>query len=846
MESLLQIIKKRPVIFDGAMGTMIQAASAEECNALLNVTRPEIIESIHCAYFDAGADIVSANTFGASFIDLADYGLSNRTEEINAAAIKIARRAAQKFQTEDKPRFVAGEIGPTSKLPTLGHITFKELFESYKQQIAVFIKEGADCVLIATCQDMLQIKAAAAAARETMSKADREIPIIISVTIEKNGTMLLGSDILAALATVLPYRPDAFGINCATGPEMMEEHLHQLSVHSPLPIICRPNAGIPENIGGKPVYPLPPKEFAEKLGSFVERLNVSIAGGCCGTTPLHIKELVSRTTKDARETKDERRRTKYKAQSSLVPRPSSFNSHVSSLFSAVSLDQEPKPFLVAEQTNVNGSKKFKELFLSGDYDAMTAMAKEAARGAHALDVCVASPGRDETKDMAEVVSRFVRAVDAPLMIDSINPVTIEAALQISPGRCIINSINLEDGGAKAKEIIKLAKRYGAALVCLTIDEEGMAKTAPKKAEIAKRLYDLATSSGLRTEDLLFDPLTFTVASGDASLCSAAVETLGGVKKIKKEIKGAKIILGVSNISYGLVPQARKIVTSLFFNAALDAGVDAAIVNPARILRLSQIPKEEAHLATRLLQNDKSKGDPLVAVIKYYQETGGRPFSLQDKSKAGRRGNLRQKIIDGDKSGLEALLEEACKTKKAADVINEILLPAMKEVGELFGKGKLPLPFVLQSAEAMRSSIDLLAPKLKEGEAPRKGTIVLATVRGDVHDIGKNLADIILSNNGYEVVNLGIRQPINAILKAAQEHNANAIGLSGLLVSSTEIMREDLETLKNLGIKTPVLVGGAALTHKFVESTLKSAYGAPVFYCKDAFAGISAMEEIVGK
>ncbi len=820
----LHLMEKYPLIFDGAMGTMIEAVADAECNALLNVTRPDVIGSIHDAYLNAGADIISTNTFGASEIALADYDLAERMEEINRAAVSIAKRSADKFSKGGRRCFVAGEVGPTSKLPTLGHISYDEIFGAYQRQIAALTEAGVDYILIPTCQDVLQIKAATA--------VPSKVPFLVSVTIEKNGTMLLGTDITAALAAVEPFGPAAFGINCATGPEMMEEHIHELSLHSPFPILCRPNAGMPENVGGRSVYSLSPAEFASRLVGFVEQFGVAFVGGCCGTTPDHIKAL-SGILKDTRPLSIGRR----------VP---GLKSQVSSLFSAVALDQEPKPFLVAEQTNVNGSKKFKELLLKDDYDSMVAMAKDAAKGAHAIDLCVAYPGRDEAADMIEVVSRAAKGVDSPLMIDSTNPKVIEAALKIAPGRCIINSINLEDGGARAKEIIDLAKKFGAALICLTIDEDGMARTASKKAEIARRIYDLAVLKGLRAGDLIFDALTFTVASGDASSKDAAIQTLGGIKKIKKEIKDVRTILGISNVSFGLLPQARSVVTSVFLNQAVFAGLDAAIVNSARILRLAEISKKELELATRLLENDDSKGEPLAALIKYFQGIVEAPVRRGDGGPVNGPDALRKKIMDGDKSGLGPLLEDLCRTKKPKDILNRILLPAMKDIGDLFGGGKLPLPFVLQSAEAMRAAVDLLAPKLKEGEAPKRGTIVLATVRGDVHDIGKNLVDIILSNNGFEVINLGIRQPVSAILEAARGNGADAIGLSGLLVSSTEIMREDLQSLDHQGISMPVLVGGAALTKKFTDTTLKKSYRGPVYYCEDAFAGLKAMEEITSQ
>ena len=840
------------MLFDGAMGTMIQAANPPpedyeghpECNVLLNLTRPDLIEGIHLAYLEAGADIITTNSFGASFVALKDYELAHLTLEINRAAVAVARKAADAFFTKARPRFVAGEIGPTAKIPTLGHISFKELFTSYEQQIGILVEGGVDLLLIATCQDILQAKAAAAAAREVLAKRGAEVPLLISVTIENVGTMLLGSDILAALAALEPYAPFAFGLNCATGPEMMEDHLKQLSLHSPFALLCRPNAGVPENVDGKPVYPLSPDEFANRLMTFIDNFGVAFVGGCCGTTPEHIKALASRIKGHESKVKG--------PGSPLSFQLSAFSSHVSSLFSAVSLDQEPRPFIIAEQTNVNGSRMFKELFLKEDYDGMAAIAKEAAKGAHAVDVCLAYPGRDEVHDIRELIPRLVRIVDAPIMIDSTNADAVEAALGMAPGRCLINSINLEDGGLKANKILELAKRFGAAVVCLTIDEEGMARTAEKKMAIAKRLHELALSYGLRTGDLLFDPLTFTIASGEVSLANAAIETLEGIRLIKKNIKGARISLGVSNISFGLPSTVRAALNAIFLQKALDAGLDAAIINPSRILRLSQISKQERELASHLIENDDSKGPPLTTLLGYYEKKSeiiGIPLThtLSPQGRGKRvRGEqyLRQKILDGDKSELQTLLDAACKKKPAAQVIDTILLPAMQEVGKLFANGKLPLPFVLQSAEVMRSAIDLLASRLTKEQLPRRGTMILATVRGDVHDIGKNLVDIIISNNGFSVINLGIRQPIGAIIKAAQEHKAAAIGLSGLLVSSTEIMREDLEEMSHLGISIPVLVGGAALTQKYTETVLQKAYKGKVYYCEDAFAGLKAMETIV--
>lgn len=831
--------KKRPLVFDGAMGTMIQELHLSPgafggypgCNLILNVTSPNVISSIHESYLEAGADIITTNAFAPGVV-LEEEGLSSRASELYRAAVKVARKAATKYSTVDKPRFVAGEAGPTSKLPTLGHIGFDKLFESYEAQFDVMVEEGVDCLLIATSQDILQAKAAVSAARHVLTRRGIDLPIFASVTMEKNGKMLLGSDILAALAALEPFKLSAFGINCATGPDLMEEQLRVLSKNSPFSILCRPNAGTPENVDGKTVYNLSPEKFAGTLAKYVKEFGISFVGGCCGTTPEYIRALAEKLQKSS----------EFGVRSSETKKVTS----VSSLFSAVSLAQEPRPFIIAEQTNANGSKHFRELLLADDYDSMAAVGKKAALGAHALDICVAYAGRDEKKDMCEVVSRLVKTVNIPLMMDSTNPDVTQAALSITPGRSIINSINLEDGGIKAKRILELAKKYGALVVCLTIDEKGMAKTAKEKVNIAKRLIDFALQNGVRREDLLFDLLTFTIASGDASLRDAAIQTLEGIKLLKK--MDVKTVLGVSNISYGLSVSARKVVNSLFLDETLRAGLDAAIINPVRILRSAKINDKERELARRLIYNDNSQGDPLKELVSYFYEIDSKDKGIEkkiDNLKLNPAEILRSKVIDGDKSELSSVLGAVLKTHGAADIINKVLLPAMKEVGQLMADGKLPLPFVLQSAEVMSHAVDLLSPKLAKGEVKKRGTIVLATVRGDVHDIGKNLVDIILSSNGFEVVNLGIKQPGSEILKAAKERDATAIGLSGLLVSSVEIMREDLQMMKCAGVNIPVLVGGAALTKKTTETVLQSVYSGDVYYCEDAFAGLKAMEKITG-
>ncbi len=829
----LKALEERLLVFDGAMGTMLEASGARaQCNEELCLSRPDVVSHIHKAYLDAGADIITTNTFGASRVMLAQHNLEDRAYEINLAALNIAREQAEAAAGK---RFIAGELGPTSKLPTLLNIGFDELEQAYVEQASAFVDGGAHLIIIQTCQDPLQIKAAASACRRAFDDKGISLPIIISVTIERVGTMLLGTELSAALATIAPYSPLVFGINCATGPEDMEEHLSFLAKFSPFPIICQPNAGMPENIEGKPVYKLSPKDFADALAEYTRRYGISIVGGCCGTTPDHIAALKTEVRREKRKRRDTRETQ------------ATYCEAVSSLYTAASLDQEPKPFLIAEQTNVNGSKKFRELLLASDYDAMAEVGRDAAKASHALDLCVAYAGRDEKEDLSEVVKRLALKLEVPLMIDSTNPHAIEAALALIPGRPIINSINLEDGGTKARRILGIAKRFGAAVVALTIDENGMAKDAAQKLAIAERLVDLAEEEGLKPFDLLIDPLTFTLASGDYELKTAGRQTLDAVSRIKRSIPDVRTLLGVSNISFGLAPKARALITSVFLDRAIQAGLDAAIINPARIIPIDKIPKEALLFCERLIDGDDSEGDPLTAFLKYiesqkisFKEGAARPAPKTHEEA------LKQKVMDGSREGLAELIKELAQRMEAPRIINEILLPAMQEVGKRFGDGRLPLPFVLQAAETMRASIDLLTPYMKGKKAIDRGTIVLATVRGDVHDIGKNLVDAILSNNGFRVINLGIRQPAQSIVEAARTNSANAIGLSGLLVSSTEVMREDLKMFKDAGLNVPVLCGGAALTESFVKEALAKAYDGEVCYCPDAFSGLKEMERIAKK
>jgi len=823
----------RPIVFDGATGTMIERIGVEKSDygdapgvgAMINVTRSDVIEGVHRAYLDVGSDVVLANSFSALGLNLAEYGIEDRAHELSLAAAQIARRVADSYK--DKKRYVAGNIATFTKLPSLGQVSFKVLQKAYREQVAALIEGGVDFISFETGQDPLGIKAAASGAHQAMEDAGREVPLIISVAVDQNGSMLVGTRLSAMLSAIEPYQPAAFGINCSLGPDLMEEFIAELSRISPFPIICEPNAGLPENRDGKPFYPLSPNDFARQVRGFVENHGVKMVGGCCGTTPDHIAALVE----ELKGVEVAKREIEY------MP-------HAASLFGAVAIDQEPKPFIVAEQTNANGSKKFRELVEAKDWEGCIAHARKAAQGAHALDVSVSLTGGDEISDMRELIPRIVQTIDRPLVVDSTNPDAIEEALSHIGGRAIVNSINLEDGGEKAKRIVALVKKYGALLVALTIDEKGMATTADRKVEIAKRLVELAESDGLRRSDILIDPLVFTLASGDQSTANAGVETIEALKRIHKEIPGVRVSLGVSNVSFGLPLRGRKALTSMFLHRAVDAGADAAIINARTVVPIDRIDEQLKPWIERLIDNDSSKGNPLNEILNLCEVLKGSDKErIAEIVKKSPLEALKLKVIEGDKSELENIIDRLLGEMEPSAIVNDVLMEAMKVVGERFGCGTMPMPFVLQSAETMRAAVDILSPHMQTDEAHAKGTIILATVRGDVHDIGKNLVDAILSNNGYRVVNLGIRQPAANVVEAVKEHKACAIGLSGLLVSSTEIMREDLEVFRHNGIDVPVLCGGAALTEKFTRDALAPTYGSDIYYCKDAFAGLKAMEKI---
>ncbi|MFK7739077.1 MAG: methionine synthase [Planctomycetota bacterium] len=839
---ILRSLKERVLVFDGGMGTQIQSADLtledfrglEGCNELLVETRPDVIEAIHARYYDAGADVVETNTFGGMPYVLDEFDIGERSFELNKIAAALARRVADEKSTADRPRFVAGSMGPGTKLVTLGHISIDELYDAYKVYAEGLIAGGVDCLNIETCQDILQVKLAVNAARDAMDSQGREVPIICTVTIETTGTMLVGSDIAAAVTTLEALPVDVIGLNCATGPDLMQESVRFLSKTTTRHIMVMPNAGLPRNVGGHAVYDLTPAELAKFQQHFVKDLGVGLVGGCCGTTPEHVAAMAE-------------------AVEGLVakPRPTFYEPQLASLFHATPLDQDSGPLIVGERTNANGSKKFRELMLSGDVEGMLEIAKDQVRdGSHVLDLCSAYVGRDEAADMLKLLHPMVQQVTAPVMIDSTQIDVVEKALRAIPGRPIINSINLEDGEEKADELCRLARRYGAMFVALTIDEDGMAKTAERKLEVAKRIYDIVVNRhGLQPGDLMFDPLTFTIGSGDEASRDAGVQTLDGIKLIKENMPGVRTILGLSNISFGLDPYPRQILNSVYLAEAIKNGLDSAIVHASKIIPTHKLSDEEREVTLDLIYDRRREGyDPLFKFMERF--AGAKRIDTSsgvDEMDLEVEERLKKRIIDGNKIGIDKHLDEAMQKYAPLEIINDVLLGGMKVVGELFGSGEMQLPFVLQSAECMKAAVAHLEPHMDKVEGEEKGVMVLATVRGDVHDIGKNLVDIVVSNNGYKVVNIGIKVPVEQILEAAREHKADAIGMSGLLVKSTVVMKENLELMKSRDIRTPVICGGAALNRAFVEQDLQSAYGeGRVFYGTDAFSGLHIMDELTGR
>ncbi len=836
--TFIERLKKGIVLFDGAMGTQIQALELSiddwdgqlGCTEILNLTIPDKIQHLHEKYFEAGADVVETNTLGANIIVLAEFNLQEKVIEINRAAAILAKAAAQKYSTPQKPRFVAGSLGPGTKLISLGQTDFDTMYQSYALQARGLIQGGVDLFIIETCQDLLQIKTALIAVQDEMAAAGVTLPRIVSITVETTGTMLIGSDVSAALATLAPFDIEVLGMNCATGPEHMRPFIRQICQSFKGPVAVQPNAGLPQIINGKMQYTLSIQEYVDVLSSFVNDYGVQIVGGCCGTTPEFTAAMAQKIPK----LKPAKRQPEIK-------------SSVASLFSAQELHQDPPPFFVGERSNTNGSKLFRERLLAEDWDGIVDISRQQEMtGAHGLDLCVAYTGRDEIRDMHEAVNRIVTQVKLPIFIDSTDANVIEAALKLIGGRAVINSINLEDGEERTQKVCRLAKRYGAALIALTIDESGMAHKVDKKVTIARRIYDIAViQNGLRPEDLIFDTLTFTLGSGDESLKNAGKNTIAGILAVKKALPGVFTLLGVSNISFGLNPNAREILNSVFLNEAINAGLDLAIVNVKKIIPLFKLDQQDIDICLNLIYN---RGDnPLFAFIEHFDKKSGvKKIQLVEDDETPIEEKIRQRVIQGNRTGLDKILNEALENENAIDIINHWLIPAMKVVGELFGAGKMQLPFVLQSAEVMKYAVGVLEPHLEKTDTESQTSIVLATVRGDVHDIGKNLVDIILSNNGYKVYNLGIKCEIDTMLQKVEEVKADAIGMSGLLVKSTTVMKENLEVMKQRKIDIPVLLGGAALTSGFVEEICAPLLNSPVIYCPDAFAGLETMSYIRGK
>jgi 5-methyltetrahydrofolate--homocysteine methyltransferase len=852
-QQLLDAIKSRVVVADGAMGTMIQEASPsmddfqnyEGCNEILNVTRPDIISSIHAQYLKAGAEAIETNTFGANFANLAEYGIEDRIEELALAGAQVARQVADDFSTDEKPRYVLGSVGPGTKLPSLGHEKFSVLRDAYQKQCVGLLNGGVDAILIETAQDLLQAKSAVIGAKRAMKSLEIFVPIIVSVTIETTGTMLLGSEIGAALTALSALGIDSIGLNCATGPTEMSEHLRYLSKYSNLPVTVMPNAGLPILGAHGAHYPLTPSELAVAQLQFVNDYGAGLVGGCCGTTPAHIQAVAEAVA------------GKTPARPALIVEPG-----LASLYQHQPFDQTMTYLSIGERTNANGSKAFREAMLAENWEECLEIARSQTReGAHLLDVCVDYVGRDGVRDARELVSRLATATTLPLVLDSTEPAVLEAGLECMGGRAMINSVNYEDGDgptSRFARIMPLVVEHGAAVVALTIDEEGQARTADTKFAIADRLIkDLTQNWGMNLVDITVDTLTFPIATGQDETRRDGIETIEAIRRLNAAYPGVQSTLGISNISFGLSPAARHVLNSVFLHECVQAGLTSAIVHAARIMPLNQIPQEQLDAAMGLIYDKREYDadgnvsyDPLTHFLDVFSgvdSKAARQSRADELAEMPLNERLQRRIIDGEKKGLEADLDEAMANgMKALEIINDHLLEGMKVVGELFGKGEMQLPFVLQSAEVMKTAVAHLEPFIEKTEDEGKGRILLATVRGDVHDIGKNLVDIILSNNGFETVNIGIKQPINAILEAAEEHNVDVIGLSGLLVKSTQIMKENLEEMNLRGVaqRWPVILGGAALTRSFVEQDLAEIYEGEVRYARDAFEGLRLMDALV--
>ncbi|WP_329342311.1 methionine synthase [Streptomyces sp. NBC_01352] len=850
VSALRDALASRVVVADGAMGTMLQAQdptledfeNLEGCNEILNLTRPDIVRSVHEAYFAVGVDCVETNTFGANHSAATEYEIADRVHELSEAGARIAREVADEFTASTgQQRWVLGSVGPGTKLPTLGHISYATIRDGYQANAEGLLAGGSDALIVETTQDLLQTKASVLGARRAMEATGVEVPLLVSMAFETTGTMLLGSEIGAALTALEPLGIDMIGLNCSTGPAEMSEHLRYLTRHSRIPLLCMPNAGLPILTKDGAHFPLDPEGLADAQETFVRDYGLSLIGGCCGTTPEHLRQVVER----ARELRPGAR----------DPRP---EPGAASLYQTVPFRQDTAYMAIGERTNANGSKKFRQAMLEGRWDDCVEIAREQIReGAHMLDLCVDYVGRDGVADMEELAGRFATASTLPIVLDSTEVDVLAAGLEKLGGRAVINSVNYEDGDgpdSRFAKVTRLAREHGAALIALTIDEQGQARTVEHKVAIAERLIeDLTTNWGIHESDILIDTLTFTICTGQEESRGDGIATIGAIRELKARHPDVQTTLGLSNISFGLNPAARMLLNSVFLDECVKAGLDSAIVHASKILPIARFTEEEVTTALDLIYDRRAEGyDPLQKLMALFE--GATTKSL----KAGRaeelaalplEERLKRRIIDGEKNGLEQDLDAALQTRPALDIVNETLLDGMKVVGELFGSGQMQLPFVLQSAEVMKTAVAYLEPHMEkvEGDEAGKGTIVLATVRGDVHDIGKNLVDIILSNNGYNVINLGIKQPVSAILEAAEEHRADVIGMSGLLVKSTVIMKENLQELNQRGLAAdfPVILGGAALTRAYVEQDLHEIYQGEVRYARDAFEGLRLMDALIG-
>lgn len=850
--SLRSTLAQRVVIADGAMGTMLQEADLtladfeghEGCNEVLNVTRPDVVEWIHDAYLGVGVDCIETNTFGANLANLGEYGIPERITELARAGAQIARRAADRWSTPDRPRFVLGSIGPGTKLPTLRHIEYSRLRDAYADQARGLIEGGVDALLIETAQDLLQAKAAINGCRIALREVEHDVVLIAQITIETNGTMLLGTETSAALAALEPLSIDLIGLNCATGPTEMSEHLRTLSRSAGIGLTCMPNAGLPVLTADGAHYPLTPEELADAHEVFVRDYGLALVGGCCGTTPQHLAAVVERL-----------------GGVSLPTRNGNLEDSVSSLYQAVALKQDSTYLSIGERTNANGSRAFRDAMLEGDIEACVAIARDQVRdGAHLLDLCVDYVGRDGVADMAGLAAEFATASTLPLVLDSTEPEVLKAGLERLGGRCIVNSVNYEDGDgpeSRLMRIMPLVTEHGSAVIALTIDEQGQARTADWKVEVADRLISQLTGEfTMSIGDILIDPLTFPIATGQEETRRDGIETLDAIERINARHPGVGTVLGLSNVSFGLNPAARQVLNSVFLHEARERGLTAAIVHASKILPMSRIPEDQRIAALDLIYDRREFDvdgqcirDPLSDFLAVFDGVDARSSTqsrLEELATLPLGERLQRRIIDAEKQGLTDDLDAALAEQQALQIVNDTLLPAMKTVGDLFASGDMQLPFVLASAEVMKTAVAYLEPHMEKTDEAGKGTVLLATVKGDVHDIGKNLVDIILTNNGYSVVNIGIKQPINAIIEAAVEHEVDAIGMSGLLVKSTVIMKENLGELndRDLAERFPVILGGAALTRAYVEQDLAEVYRGEVRYARDAFEGLRLMDAIM--